>query len=454
MKLEKLKDKKVLILGLGREGRDTLKFLRKLFPKKVIGVGDRDKNLKFKNHASISGSVGRDENEVLSERQNSKFVRWHLGENYLKAIKNYEAVIKSPGIPPKIIAPFITKKQIVTSATAIFFENCPGKIVGITGTKGKSTTTSLIYKILKEGKIKAHLVGNIGKAVLNLLFSATKKDVYVYELSSHQLSNLKKSPHIAVFLNIYPEHLDYYRNFREYVASKANITRYQTKDDYLVYNSENKLIREIAKKSKAKKIPFYSKMQFDFLSTWRKSQMRGDFNLLNTIAAVLVGKIFGISQKVIAKAIKSFKPLPHRLEFVGTFKGITFYNDSLSTIPEATIFALNALGKDVQTVILGGFDRGQNFKNLAKRISNSEIKNVILFPPSGKRIWQEINQKNHLLNYFFVDNMSDAVKLSYQSTQKNKICLLSPASPSFGIFKDYKHRGNLFKKYITIYAHH
>jgi len=414
MKVKNLSDKKILILGFGKEGRNTFKFLRKLFPKKILGIGDRDKNVK-------------------TQVSNVKKIKWHLGKNYLKALKKYDVIVKSPGVPPKVIAPFITKEQKITSQTEIFFNNCPGRIVGITGTKGKSTTTSLVYNILKQGGLKAHLVGNIGKPVLTLLSLATEKDVYVYELSSHQLFNLKKSPHIAVFLNIFPEHLDYYRSFKEYIKAKANITKYQTEKDFLIYNSENKLVKHIAKKSKAKKIP-----------------IKGEYYQLNKTAAKEVGKIFNISEEKITKAIKNFKPLAHRLELVGTFKGITFYNDALSTIPETTIYALNALGNNVQTIMLGGFDRGLDFKQLGKTISKTEIKTVILFPTTGQKIWKQISKKS--LKHFFVDNMSEAVKIAYKYTQKGKICLLSTASPSFSIFKDYKEKGNLFKKYVKKYA--
>ena len=416
MELNELKNRKILILGFGREGRDTFLFLRKLFPKKTIGIADK----------------------LAKIKKPDKKTRLYSGKNYLKSLKNHDVIIKSPGIPFKILPKSALKK--ITTQTEIFFENCPGKIVGITGTKGKSTTASLIYQILKQGGIKAHLVGNIGKPVLSLLFSVAPNDVYVYELSSHQLYNLKKSPQVSVFLNIYPEHLDYYRSFKEYVNAKANIIKYQTKEDFLVYNAGDKLVREIAKKSKAKKIP-----------------VKGEYYELNKNAARAVGKLFKIPKATIEKVISQFKPLPHRLEYVGTFRGIKFYNDALSTIPETAIAAIDTLGDNVETIFLGGFDRGLDFRNLAKRVLKGKIKNVILFPTTGEKIWRDIlwqvkNDFSKLPRAFLVQNMKDAVKLAYEHTRKGKICLLSCASTSFSIFRDYKEKGNLFKKYVKCYG--
>ena len=408
MKLNELKNKKILILGFGREGIDTFLFLRKIFPNKTIGIADRSEKIETP-----------DKKTVL-----------HLGEKYIEAIKKYDVVVKSPGIPFKILPKSSFRK--ITSQTIIFFDNCPGKIIGITGTKGKSTTTALIYNILKEGGMKAHLVGNIGKPVLNLLSSATSKDIYAYELSSHQLYNLKKSPHIAVFLNVFPEHLDYYKDIKEYSLAKANITLYQDKNDYLIYNSGDKIVSSFAKKSKAKKIP-----------------IKGKYYELDKTAARKVGEVLNISKTIIEKAIKNFKPLPHRLELVGKFKGITFYNDALSTIPETAIFALDYLGKNVETIMLGGFDRNIDFKNLAKRIVKSDVKNLILFPTTGEKIWREIaSLSKNKFKPFFTGDMEDAVKLAYKYTKNGKICLLSCASTSFSIFKDYKEKGDLFKKYV------
>lgn len=391
MRLDKLKDKKILILGFGREGKDTSLFLKKLFPKKVLGVADQK-----------------------------------MGKNYLKALKDYDVIIKSPGIPFKILPKSSLKK--ITSQTEIFFDNCPGRIIGVTGTKGKSTTAFFIYQLLKKAGVKAHLIGNIGKPVLSSLLKAKKDDVFVCELSSHQLYNLKKSPQIAVLLNIYAEHLDYYRSFREYVRAKANITKHQNKKDYLIYNGQNALVRKIAQQSKAKKIP-----------------IKGKYYQLDKAAAQAVAKIFKVPM------VKKFKFLPHRLELIGKFRGVEFYNDSLSTIPETTCEALDFLGSRVETLILGGFDRGLNFEKLGRRIAKSKVNTLILFPETGKRILKAVFEaKPRSIQHFFVRDMKRAVNLAYKHTDKGKTCLLSPASPSFGIFKDYEERGNLFKKFVKM----
>ena len=448
--LDELKNKRILILGFGQEGQDTYKFLKKLFPNKVLGIGDRNEK------------VGRD-GQFSNLSKKDKYIKWHLGKDYLKVIKDYDVVIKSPGIPFKILPKTAHKK--ITSQTKIFFENCQGTIIGVAGTKGKGTTSSLIYQILKQGGFKTHLIGNIGKPALSFLLENKKDNIFVYELSSFQLMDLEKSPQIAVLLNNYPDHLDWHKNFQEYVEANANITKYQNKNDILIYSAQDKITKKIANKSKAKKIPipFYSK--FKEIS----NELIGKLHIENINAAIIVGQFFKVSKKNIILAIKNFKSLPHRLEMVGTYQGITFYDDSISTIPETAINALNFLGNKVQTIILGGSDKGSDYKNLAKRILKSNIKNIILFPTTGEQIWQEINKiSGDSLSANFVKKsmktsfsssrcaslayMKEAVRLAYLKTNKGKICLLSPASASFGLFENYSQRGNLYKLYVKKYS--
>jgi UDP-N-acetylmuramoylalanine--D-glutamate ligase len=436
-----LKNKKILILGFGREGQDTYFFIRKLWPDKVLGIADKQEISNFKF--------------LISKKlKNDKKVVFYFGKNYLENLKDYDVVIKTPGIPihlQEIEKAF--KQGKITSQTEIFLQNCPGTIIGITGTKGKSTTTSLIYEILKSGGLKAHLVGNIGNPVLGLLKTATKKDIYVFELSCHQLYGIKKSPHIAVFLNVYPEHLDYYKNIKEYARAKANITLHQTKDDFLIYNPKNKIVDGLVKESKAKKISFsnYHEIIKNIgINKPESLKLRGEHNLFNIAAAIKAGELFKIPKEKIKKTIVNFKPLEHRSELVGTYRGITFYNDALSTIPETAIAALDALGDRVETIFLGGYDRNIKFDKLAKRILKSKIKNIVFFPTTGKLIWNEIKKTKNSGRFktFFTDNMKDAVEFAYANTGRWKICLMSCASTSFSIFKDYREKGDLFKKEV------
>lgn len=462
----KFRNKKILILGMGREGMDSFLFFRKLFPDKVLGLADKSnfEKLDLKTKKAL---------------KKDKRIKIYFGKDYLLSIFDYDTVLKTPGIPydlPEIAG--AEEKKKITSQTEIFLEYCQGRVIGITGTKGKSTTASLIYDILKQAGVRTYLIGNIGKPVLSFLLSGNKNDVFVYEMSCHQLCGIKKSPQIAVLLNIFKEHLDYYKTFEKYQKAKENIFRYQKKDDFLVVNYDQKSLREIAKKAIAKKVffsiekkishliffgAFLKKHYIYFVNSKRKKEkiikiteipLRGRFNLLNVAAAVSVAGILNIRAKDVRRAIRNFKPLACRLEFVGGFKNIEFYNDSLSTIPETAIAAIDAMEGKVDTLIMGGFDRGQDFKKLAMKILKSRARNLILLPETGDRISREIFvfRKRDSLKVFFVFSMRDAVKVAFKITGNKGVCLLSPASPSFGMFKDYQERGNLFKKYIKAFS--
>jgi len=389
MKLQELKNKKILVLGYGREGKDTYSALKKLVLKSNIHIADKARN-----------------------------------KNYLRNISKYDVVIKTPGIPWHIV-----KHKKVTSQTEIFLDNCPGTIIGVTGTKGKGTTCSMIYHILKKNGYKVKLIGNIGNPVFNILLNAKKDEYFVYEMSSHQLKGIKKSPHIAVFLDLYSAHLDFFNTFNIYRKAKENITLYQDKNDYFIYNSSFKELRDLAKRTKAKKI---------------KLKNKADYNQLNLSAAIQVAKILKVPY---IEAMKTYKPLPHRMELIKR-KGIKFYNDSLATIPEATMLGIKKMQPD--TLIIGGTDiKGADFTGVAKAMKN--IKTIIFLyggrkPETGKKIWELLGKPEA----FFTKSMSQAVKLAYKHSKG--ICLLSPGSPSFHLFKDYAQRGDLFKKYVKLYG--
>ena len=403
-----LKDKKILILGLGREGMSSFKFLRKKFPEKIIGVADQ-RNLDFKE----------------------KDTKTHFGKDYLRAIGEYDLIIKAPGINKDLVKPYLTDK-IITSQTEIFLKQHKDKVIAVTGSKGKGITSDLIYRALKQSGKKTYLIGNMGRPPLDYY---DKQGIFVFEISSHQLEDLKINPHIAIFLNIFPDHLDFFKTFKNYFKAKSNITLFQTKDDYFIFNSQYPELSQLARKTKARTIDYTKK----HLREPKNSLLKGRLFSEDVKAAGCALDLFNIS---IEKTLKHYKPFEHRLEIVGTFKGIKFINDSASTLPEATIAALEAID-DVDTLILGGSNKGSDFKKLAREIEKKDIKTVILFPTEGEKILQELKKKP---NYFFTNNMKEAVQLCYQKAKK--VCLLSPACASFSCFNDYAERGKLFKKYV------
>ena len=450
MQFKDLKNKKIFILGFGKEGQDTYLGLRKIFPNQEFAIADADKNKLNKISRSFREKIKKDKN-----------LFFYFGPKFLSEINKFEVVIKTPGIPFSQVRGFLKNKNLkVTSQTEIFLKNCPGTVIGVTGTKGKGTTASLIYSIFKTAGFKVYLVGNIGKPVMQKLLVSKQNEIFVYELSSHQLQNLKESPQISIFLNLYPDHLDYYKNFAEYKKAKANITLHQTKNDVFIYNAEQKDIKEIAKRSKATKFPLTKRIAAGLIKNiLRKNQLPPIFKSsegsIDLAAAIKVANLFDISQQSIRTALKNFKFLPDRLEYIGEYKKINFYNDSLATVPQATELALETV-KNVQTLILGGSKKGEiDFSNLVKTILKLKIKNIILFPETGFLIWKQIknfSRGNYLPKIYFTDSMREAVQISYEKTKEGGSCLLSPASASFGLFKDYKDRGDKFKRYVKYYG--
>jgi len=390
---------KILILGYGKEGSVSKKYIEKEYPNVKIGIADK------------------------------KF-----GKDYLKKQKDYDLAVKSPGIRKELVEiPY-------TTATNIFFwktKELGNKIIGVTGSKGKSTTASLIYSILKESGKNVKILGNIGNPMLEALLNPVKKDeIFILELSSYQLDDIEFSPDIAVATNLFPEHMDYHSGIKNYYDAKKNIINFQNKNNIFVYNSDNKKMTDWAKESKAKAIPFASKNFLDGVNF----PLIGEHNKENIRAAVAVVKEFGISDKIIKTAIEKFKPLPHRLEFVGEFKNIKFYDDAISTTPESTIMAIKSL-KNIDTIFLGGQDRGYDFSQLEKTIKKYKINNVVLFPESGKKI----KVKGNILK---TKNMEEAVRFAYKYTKPGKICLLSCASPSYSLWENFEEKGDQFIKFV------
>lgn len=400
----------VLILGYGREGKSTHSWLQKHYPALRVSIADK--------------TTG--------------------GNEYLARIHAYDTVIRSPGVSPykAEIVEYVRSGGHVTTATNIFFSLVKGRTIGITGTKGKSTTTSLIAHILSARYKDVRLVGNIGRPMLDEVDSGTGETIFVVELSSHQLVDIRYSPHTAVILRIVSEHLDYYPDFASYVSAKSNIVKFQQSSDSVVYNPKHAEVAAIVERGKAARHPFYSKD-----APHCPTHLLG--NTENVLAATTVAHIFGVSDAAIKLQIGSFTPLPHRLEFVDEYKAIRFYNDSLATIPEATIHALNALGPGVGTLIAGGYDRHLDYSEFGRYMKDHPPDVLILFPDTGKRIWDAVPESvKGKIQVYHAGSMQEAVSLAYAHTPKGKICLLSPAAASYNMFRDYADRGEQFREWV------
>ena len=389
--------KNVLILGYGKEGEVSKKYIEKNYPNLKIGVADQKSD-----------------------------------KDYLKKQDDFDLAIKTPGIRKELV------RTPYTTATNMFFpkiKELGNLTIGVTGSKGKSTTTSLIYALLKEAGKDVEILGNIGKPMLQALLGPINKDkIFVLELSSYQLDDIEFSPDIAVATNLFPEHMDYHRGIKNYYEAKKNIIKFQNKNNVFVYDSDNKKMADWAKTAGAKKVTFADEKFLDGV----RVPLIGEHNKKNISAAVAVAKELKISDEIIKTAIEKFTPLPHRLEFVGKFKGIEFYDDAISTSPESTIEAIKAL-KNIGTIFLGGEDRGYDFSQLEKILIKYKISNAVLFPDSGKKI------KIKGLNILKTKSMEAAVKFAYKYTAPGKICLLSCASPSYSLWKNFEEKGDKFQ---------
>ena len=445
--LRYLDDKKILILGFGKEGVSTYKFIRKHFPDKKIYISDK----KTTNEEIIKKDIN---------------VNINFGDNYLDNLKDFDIIMKSPGISFVNIN-IDSFKDKIKSELELFLEYMDVKTIGVTGSKGKSTTSSLIYEILKKEKKETLLLGNIGIPVFDLIDDITKDTIVVLEMSSHQLEYMNVSPNISILLNIYEEHLDHYKSLKEYAEAKINIGRFQNKDDYFIYNVDNKIIKEcineIEDSSHIKyEVSFegnisnnnsnkvYIKDNYIYINEEKiynineKRNLIGDHNLNNIMFVLTVSKILNLNMENIKETISNFKGLEHRMEYVGKYDDIIFYNDSIATIPEATINSIKGL-KNVDTLIFGGMDRGISYDEFIDFLNTGVINNLICMPDTGYKIADKLKCSS---NIYKVETLEEAVELSKKVTKKNKICLLSPAAASYGFFKNFVEKGNIYKELV------
>ncbi len=408
MKIEQLKTfKKILILGYGKEGKSVEEFLKKNVPESEVMIADKK-----------------------------------ISKEYLLMQDKADLIIRSPGIRVELM----TKKW--TTATNIFFAEFPGTIVGVTGTKGKSTTTALIAAMLRQKKQDVRLIGNIGFPMLDELETATNETVAVAELSSYQLADLTISPHIVLIVNWYPEHRDFHGDFKKYKKAKQNCLIHQNESDYFIFDPQEQEVAGWTKITKAKSIPYTKEYPFEEA----KVPLIGLHNKRNIQGALTVVRLFEVSDEQAQKAVYSFVPLPHRLQPVGTYKGISFYDDAISTTPQSTIAAINSLGT-IGTLFLGGQDRGYDFTHLLEVICKNNIKSLVLFPETGLRIKQTLLKlERYHPKLLETSDMEEAVKFAYENCSQKSICLLSTASPSYSVWKNFEEKGDLFQKYVKLHG--
>ncbi len=399
---------KIAILGYGREGKSLLKFLKK------------------------SPRYRKAEIAVLDQQQ---------GKNYLKNLVDFNLVFRSPGVPLNLpqIQKAIKAGVRFSSATKIFFDLCPAKIIGVTGTKGKGTTSTILYNILKKCGRSVLLAGNIGKSPLEIISKVKRTSLVILELSSFQLWDLKKSPQIALVTDIFPDHMDVHKNMAEYLDAKASIARFQKKSDVVFYFKDNQLSSKIAGYGHGKKIglagePFGLKK--------------------NLVLASAAAAYLGCPTGKIHQTVRGFKGVEHRMELVREKNGTRFINDSASTNPQTTAAAVLNSSKYPTILIAGGKDKNLNYKPLAEAIKKSgNAKVVILMGENKDKIAKAI--KSLKLKVENVKSLEEAVQRAYKIAKSLVVrrssfvdVLLSPGAASFDMFKDYADRGRQFKKIV------
>ncbi|MBL8030028.1 MAG: UDP-N-acetylmuramoyl-L-alanine--D-glutamate ligase [Candidatus Doudnabacteria bacterium] len=455
MEIKDLKDKLVAVLGFGLEGQATTKYLLKHGVKPVL----------FDERPLESFEAGEQD---FIKAENLNFI---FGPQAFLELKGFDVVFRSPGIKLSEIQDKVSTKTVITSQTKYFFEHCPAKIIGVTGTKGKGTTASLIFEILQATSYKlppsVYLTGNIGNVQpLEILDELKKEDVVVYELSSFQLQDLTQSPHIGVCLMVTSEHLDYHKSVEEYWQAKSAITRFQTKNNFTVVNVDYEGSKYIGSLGEGIKIFVSTKqvLQEGVCLDGEKIKavfgslnlsiplpvvrLRGRHNLENILASIAACLALGYEVQSILETVKNFNGLEHRLEFVGEKNGVKYYNDSFSTTPDTAIAALESFSEKI-VVILGGSSKKSNFAVLGEKLNTANnIRGVVLVGDEGSNIKAQI--KNSAIQILEgAKNMAEIVKQANSLAESGDVVLLSPACVSFGMFKNYKDRGEQFKYQIS-----
>ncbi len=451
---EYIKFKKVAIIGMGVSNLPLLDYMYEqrakvtIFDEKTIEQIDK---------------------QIMDKITNYGFT-FHLGKNCLAKLNGFDIIFRSPScLPTKIeLQQEEQRGAIITTEIEMLMKMCPSTIIGITGSDGKTTTTSLIYSILQNANYHTYLGGNIGKPLFTKLPEMRPEDIVVLELSSFQLMGMDVSPHIAVMTNITPNHLNIHKDYEEYIEAKKNIFKYQKEDDILILNYDNEITKNCAKEANSKVIFFSRKEKLDngfivddkiikecedkirkHILNADDAILRGKHNLENICAALAATKTL-VSAEDAVETIKEFKPVEHRIELVREIEQVKWYNDSASSSPTRTISGLNAFDEPI-ILIAGGYDKNLDYKILAKTIVE-KVKTLILIGQTAGKIFdavkEELEKQEKELDIFMCEDLEQTVNLAKKVAKSGDVVLFSPASASFDMFKDFADRGNQFKKLV------
>jgi len=453
---KEIRNKRVAVLGIGISHIPLIKYLYNLGVD--ITAFDKSDETKLKT--------------VLDEFSTMN-IKYSLGENYLDNLKGFDVVFKTPGMRydvPQILAAKEEGAKI-TSEMEVFFELCPARIFAVTGSDGKTTTTTLIYNMLKEQGYNCWLGGNIGTPLLDRIDEIKESDMVVVELSSFQLHTMTKSPSVAVITNISPNHLDVHKSMDEYVEAKKNIFKYQSPKDKLVLNYDNDITRELSKEAEGKVVFFSRKKTLEYGAMLKDDKIiyydgnketeivrtediviPGVHNIENYLAATAAVIEF-VDKDVIRRVATTFKGVEHRIELVRELNGIRFYNDSIASSPTRTIAGLNSF-KEKVILIAGGYDKHIPYDVMGK-VLVEKVKSLVLIGQTASKIEKSLKdevertKKGGDIPVNRCSSLEEAVYTAYNQAAEGDVIILSPASASFDMFKNFEERGNRFKKIVN-----
>lgn len=452
---EYIRFRKVAVIGLGVSNLPLLEYL-------------------YEKKAQVTVFDERTIDEIPSEtinKINTYEFSYSFGKNCLEKLNGFNIIFRSPSCLPTRaeLQKEADRGAIVTTEVEMLMEICPCKIVGVTGSDGKTTTTSLINAILKKAGYKTFLGGNIGTPLFTKLPEMEPNDIVVLELSSFQLMNMHISPDIAVITNITPNHLNIHKDYQEYIDAKKCIFKNQNEKGILILNYDNDITRECAKEANGNVVFFSSKVKLDngfivdgeiikectdkvrkhILNT-DEVILRGNHNFQNIATALAATKTL-VDTDIAVQAIKEFKPVEHRIEFVKEIDGVKWYNDSASSSPTRTISGINAFKENI-ILIAGGYDKNLEYEPLAKPVVD-KVSTLILIGQTAEKIYDvvknESEKENKKVNIYMCDTLEQTIEIAKKSAKKGDVVLFSPASASFDMFKNFADRGHKFKNLVN-----